>query len=108
MSTVVTAYPHIEKPETGPAHLKRFPRIRVAMIVMDYLSHGYSPDEMVKQFPHLTLAEAHAAMVYYYDHKDEIDGEIERETRDVEQWIANHEPAPAVLRLRAIKERNGQ
>jgi hypothetical protein len=43
---------------------------------MDYLAHGWSAEEMCRQHPYLTPAEAHAAMAYYYDHAEEIDQEI--------------------------------
>src|SRR5437867_3975046 len=55
---------HIEKIEGQPARLVRLPRIRVTQIVMDYLAHGWSPDEMCRHHLHLTPAEAHAAMTY--------------------------------------------
>ena len=57
------AHEHIEKHTGEPARLARLPRIRVAQIVMDYLAHGWSPDEMCRHYPHLTPAEAHAAMM---------------------------------------------
>ena len=76
------SYPHIEKLVSGTARLKRVPRVRVAQIVMDYLAYGWSPDEMCRQHSYLALAEAHAAMAYYFDHQDEIDREIEAECRE--------------------------
>jgi uncharacterized protein (DUF433 family) len=94
-------YPHIEKPEGQPARLQRLPRIRVAQIAMDYLAHGWSPDEMCRQHPYLTRAEAHAAMGYYFDHQDEIDREIGAEVEQVEQARAQATSSPFFLRLRA-------
>ncbi|HEY3246188.1 MAG TPA: DUF433 domain-containing protein [Phycisphaerae bacterium] len=73
------AYPHIDAPEGQCARLSRMPRIRVSQIVMDYLAHGWSAEEMCRQHPYLTLAEAHAAMGYYYDHQPQIDAEITAE-----------------------------
>ncbi|MBI2987420.1 MAG: DUF433 domain-containing protein, partial [Deltaproteobacteria bacterium] len=35
-----------------------------------------SPDEIVQAYPHLTLAQVHAARAYYYSHRDAIDREI--------------------------------
>ncbi len=75
-------YPHIEKLIGSPARLERQPRIRVAQIVMDYLAHAWTPDEMCRQHSGLTLAEAHAAMGYYFDHQEEIDEEIRLEVQD--------------------------
>lgn len=44
------AYPHITKPDGQPARLQRFPRVRVAPIVLDYLANGWSAEEMCR--PH--------------------------------------------------------
>jgi uncharacterized protein (DUF433 family) len=73
------SYPHIEQSEGQPARLKRLPRIRVAQIAMDQLAHGWSADEMYRQHPHVSLAEAHAAMAFYFDHQVEIDRQISKE-----------------------------
>jgi hypothetical protein len=94
-------YPHIEKPEGEPARLQRLPRIRVAQIVMDYVAHGWSPDEMCRQHPYLQPAEAHAAMTYYFDHQDEIDQEIRAEWQQVQQDRSHAAPSPFFLRLKA-------
>jgi uncharacterized protein (DUF433 family) len=94
------AYAHIEKAEGEPACLRQTPRVRVAQIVMDYLSYGWSVDEMCRQHPYLTPAEAHAAMAYYFDHQDEIDREIAAELKESE--AASHAaPSPFLLRMRA-------
>ncbi len=39
---------------------------------------GYTPEEMVRGLPHLTLAQIFEAMSYYYDNQAEIDDYIER------------------------------
>jgi Protein of unknown function (DUF433) len=92
---------HIEKTDGTPARLSRLPRIRVAQIVMDYLAHGWSPDEMCRHHSHLLPVEAHAAMAYYYDHQAEIDSEIEAELAEVRAAQAGASPTPFVLRMRA-------
>src|SRR5919106_6164713 len=78
MSTIST-YPHIVKEPGLPARLERHPRTRVATIVMDYLGRGLAPEDIVRHYPYLTLAEVHAAMTYYHDHQGEIDAEIQSE-----------------------------
>ena len=83
MSTV-SAYPHIVKESGSPARLESQPRTRVAMIVMDYLGRGLGPEEIVRHYPYLTLAEVHSAMAYYHDHRDEIDAEIQGELEQLE------------------------
>jgi uncharacterized protein (DUF433 family) len=94
-------YPHIEKPADEPARLERMPRVRVSQIVADYLAHGWSPEEMCRQHPYLTLAEAHTAMAYYFDHQEEIDRELAAEVAENEKDRASSPPSPFVLRMRA-------
>lgn len=79
------AYPHIECAPGQPPRLERLPRVRVAQIVMDYLAHGWSADEICRQHPHLLTAEVHAAMAFYCDHQAEIDAEIRIEWATADQ-----------------------
>jgi hypothetical protein len=73
------AYPHVVKEGDSPARLESHPRTRVAMVVMDYLARGLGPEDIVRHYPYLKLAEVHAAMTYYHDHQEEIDAEIQAE-----------------------------
>ena len=98
-------FPHIVKPPGEPARLESHPRTRVAMIVADYLWRGWSAEEIVRQYPHLTLAEVHASLAYYHDHREEIETELAADYRDVEEWKQAH-PTPAFLaRLKEQKRR---
>ena len=83
--SATTAYPHILKKNGDAACLERHPRTRVAMIVMDYLARGFGPEDMVRHYPYLTLAEVHSAMAYYHDHQEEIDAEIQAELDQLDQ-----------------------
>ncbi len=94
-------YPHLEKPQGQSARLQRLPRIRVAHIAMDYLSYGWSVEEMCRQHSYLTLAEAHAAMAYYFDHQQEIDNEIRSEWEKVEMDKAQAPASAFVVRIKA-------
>jgi uncharacterized protein (DUF433 family) len=47
-------------------------RIRVQDIVSDHERHGMSPEQIVREHPHLTLAQVHAALAYYFDHREEV------------------------------------
>lgn len=38
---------------------------------------GESVDETLEAWPHLTPAQVHAALSYYYDHQSQIDAEVE-------------------------------
>jgi uncharacterized protein (DUF433 family) len=46
--------------------------IKVSQIASEHEHLAMSPDEIVEAHPHLTLADVHASLAYYYDHPDEI------------------------------------
>jgi hypothetical protein len=94
-------YPHIFKEDGELARLCSHPRTRVAMIVMDYLAHGWSVDEMCRHYEYLKPAETHAAMAYYFDHQEEIDAEIRSEIAEANEARARAGPSPLAMRLRA-------
>src|SRR6266540_4215422 len=96
----ISAYPHIVKENGAPARLERQPRTRVALLVMDYLARGLGPEDMVRHYPYLKLAEVHAAMAYYYDHQPEIDAEIQSEL-DQLQEEKTQPRSPLWLQLKA-------
>ena len=71
-------------------------RIRVADVVVWHERRGYSPDEIVAMFPGLVLADVHAALAYYFDHRAEIDADL----RADEALAAAAGPRPSKLRER--------
>jgi hypothetical protein len=97
-------YPHIKRAEGDVARLDRLPRIRVAQIATDHVGNGWSAEEILRQYPHLTAAEVHAALAYYYDHQKEIDAEIDGEIAELE--AADQQP-PSALRLRLLALKRG-
>ena len=60
-------------------------RIRVQDVVIWHEKLGMSPDELVHQYPTITLADVHAALVYYWDHRDELERTIADEDALVEE-----------------------
>ena len=44
-----------------------------------------TPDEIVSQFPAITLADVHSALAYYFDHVQEIQEEIRADREYAEQ-----------------------
>ncbi len=99
--TTAVSYPHIMKAEGKSARLERQPRIRVAQIVVNYRDLGNSADDVCVHYPHLTLAEVHSALAYYFDHQAEIDAEIAEEQRMIDESYKNAQPTQVELKLRA-------
>lgn len=50
--------------------------MRVQDIAIGSVYKNYSVDDLLKHYPHLNLAQIHAALAYYYAHKEEIDLQI--------------------------------
>lgn len=78
-------------------------RIKVEHIAICYERMGMSPDEIVASLPTITLAQVHAALAYYFDHKDEIDADIEEGKRFVEEMKAKSPPSKLQKLLEARK-----
>jgi uncharacterized protein (DUF433 family) len=57
-------------------------RIRVMDVVVWHERRGMYPEEIVHQFPDLTLADVHAALAYYFDNRAEIEADFQND----EKW----------------------
>ncbi|MCS6910210.1 MAG: DUF433 domain-containing protein [Anaerolineales bacterium] len=73
-----TRHPYITRHPTvsGGKPVIAGTRLKVSQIALEYERLGWSPDQIVDAHPHLTLAQVHDALSYYYDHRQEIDAEI--------------------------------
>jgi uncharacterized protein (DUF433 family) len=76
-------------------------RSRVVDVVLDRRAYGWTPEQIHEQYPHLSLAQIHAAFAYYYDHQAELDEAIAQGLRRVEELRAQAGESPVAKRLRA-------
>ena len=67
-------------------------RIKVQHVVVWHERTGMSPDEIVSQYPGLTLADVHTALAYYWDHREQIDADI-REGREFADKLRGGAPS---------------
>jgi uncharacterized protein (DUF433 family) len=91
MSSLATA--HIQLDNAGVAWIDDS-NVKVIEVAMDKLAHGWNPEEIHFQHPHLSLAKIHAALSYYYDHQHDIDRAIERELQEVESLAQRVSQSP--------------
>ena len=91
MASMATAarvmYPHIVKQSGycgGKATIDST-RVRVADVVCLY-KEGATPSAIPAEYPGLTLAQVHAALTYYYDHAEEIEGTFSRDETAEEEY----------------------
>lgn len=99
---VAAAVSHIEIDENGVAWISEA-NTKVIEVALDKLAHGSSPEEMHFQYPHLSLAQIHAALAYYYDHQLEMDSEIQRHWFAANEAAAKEAASPLRQRLLEIK-----
>jgi uncharacterized protein (DUF433 family) len=52
----------------------------VRSVVNYVLRQGIAPEELVAEFRHLSLAQIHGALSYYYDHQGGVDRDIAANT----------------------------
>jgi uncharacterized protein (DUF433 family) len=90
---------HIEIDDRGIARIAGR-RTQVTQIVLAKQVYGWSPDEIAEQYPHLSLAEIHAAFAFYYDHRAEIDDQMARELEEFDRLRAEAGESPVAERLR--------
>lgn len=84
MAVSETTYRHIVLDDNG------FPVIdgantKVVELVAQVQAHGLSPEELCYQLPHLSLGQIYSALVYYWDHKEEVDRDLERRAELAEE-----------------------
>jgi uncharacterized protein (DUF433 family) len=93
---------HIEsKPEAcGGRACIAGTRIRVQDVYGWHEKEGISPDEIVSRFPQLTLADVHAALAFYWDHREEIERQM-REDDELVTEMKRQVPSKLARRLMA-------
>ena len=73
--TPVTEPIHIFLDERGVAWVDRT-GVKVVEVVVDHTALGMSPEQIHEAHPDLSLAQIHAALAYYHDHKEALDADI--------------------------------
>jgi len=74
---------------------------RIKVKHLAYLTrNGRSPEEIQRGIPHISLAQVHAALAYYYDHQTEIDAAILKDDELSEALANSPEQRAFVAKLR--------
>lgn len=71
-------HPYIvsKKDLCGGSPVIRGTKFPVRSVVNYVLRQGISPEELVREFTHLTLAQVYDALSYYYDHKETVEQDL--------------------------------
>jgi uncharacterized protein (DUF433 family) len=62
--------------------------------IAGYYQLGMTIDEILESLRHLTPSQVHSALAYYFDHRVEIDADLE-EAGNVEYWKSQVQEHPA-------------
>ena len=76
-------------------------RVRVQDVAMLAEVQGRTPDQIIDAFPHLTLAQVHAALSYYFDHRAEIQDNLKDDEEFVEKLRKLRGPGVLERRLKS-------
>lgn len=74
--------------------------MKVIELVLAQAAYGWSAEELHIQFPYLTLGQIHSALAYYWDHREELDGDIEKRVKKVNEIHKSMRELPLVKRLK--------
>ena len=80
-----TAWPFIEVDDRG-VPLIEGTAVKVLLLVERHLTQGLDAVALAREFPRLTSAQTHAALGYYYSHREECDSlrrSLEAETGEL-------------------------
>jgi uncharacterized protein (DUF433 family) len=103
MATV--AYPHISF-ESENVPVLTGTGIKVVEIVLDHLAHGSDAEEIRRHYPSLNLGQIHSALAYYYDHQQEVEQDIARRLRKVDEIQSRLGDSPVARKLKALKAKS--
>lgn len=75
---IKTKHPYIVSLKThcGGSPVIAGTKFPVRSVVFYVLKQGMTPEELVKEFSHLTLPQVYDALSYYYENREKIDKEL--------------------------------
>lgn len=100
LASVETRYEHILIDEAMVPVIAGT-NMKVIELVLEKSAYGWSPEELHFQHPYLTLGQIYSALAYYWDHQEELDRDIERRLRAVEQPQRQSGHSTLAARLKA-------
>ena len=82
-------------------------RIKVLDVAAERRLRDASPEQMRENWPHLSLAQIHSALAYYYDNQAAIDAELDHDASEFERarQAQAGDRSAALERIRELKAR---
>jgi uncharacterized protein (DUF433 family) len=97
---VIEGYKHIGLDEKGVPYIQGT-TMKIVELVAEYTEYKWGVEQLHIQHPHLSRAQICSALAYYWDHKAEIDADIERRIKLADEIFEELGPSPLSTKLRA-------
>lgn len=104
MSASLTLFPHLRLDSQGRAWVDGA-NVKVSEVAADFLAHGSSVEEMAIQFPHLSPSMIHAALAYFYDHREEYEDALDASLKASQGKAAATMDSPLRMRMSKVSGR---
>ena len=95
------SYAHIEL-SGGGVPMIGGTQIKVVELALDHLAYQWDAAQIHAAHPNLSLGQIHSALAYYYDHKTELDADIERRREKIDQLGQSIGPSAIAQKLRQL------
>jgi uncharacterized protein (DUF433 family) len=93
MANVIQEHIEIVEGAGGPKARIAGHRIRVVDVVEWHERMGLSVNDIVKQWPTISRADVHAALAYYWDHREELDAKMAEDAAYAEEMKRTQGPS---------------
>jgi uncharacterized protein (DUF433 family) len=75
--------------------------MKIVELLTSVKAYGWTPEELLQSYPHLTLSKIYSALAYYLDNQQEIDADIERRENYVKELEQEAGESAFAARMRA-------
>lgn len=95
---------YIQRDERGVAWIAQT-NTKVIEVAAEHAAYGWEAEEIHAAHPHLPIAQIHAALSFYYDHRSELDEQLQRQMATYRRlhWEAAGQATRAELRDRLAR-----
>lgn len=100
MTLTATEYKYVELDEKN-APLIAGTTMKVVELITSVKAYGWTPEELFQSYPHLTLSKIYSALSYYWDHKEELDADMQRRFEYAEKLRLEAGESALAKKLRA-------
>jgi uncharacterized protein (DUF433 family) len=99
MTNTTTEYKHIHLNENNIPVIADT-TMKVVELITSVKEYKWSPEQLHENYPHISMSKIYAALSYYWDHKLEIDTDIERRYQLVEKMRNENGESPIIEKLK--------